>query len=104
MLPLSFSEKDNIIRDIIALGEACEFFHRCVLEDRRFRVDSIHQVLVSFKSYMCAERLVFRRPFYELSLHRRLEVCRKSRRLLDRRDAAGEFFSASVIINSHCVG
>ena len=33
MLPLSFSEYDDIVRDILASREACKYFFNCVLEN-----------------------------------------------------------------------
>ena len=41
-----------------------------------------------------SERFVSRRLFCNLCLHRRLEACRRSRRLLDRRSAAKGLFFA----------
>ena len=55
MFLLSFSINGNIVRDILASREACEYFLDCVLQDLGCCVNSKHEALVSSESDVCAE-------------------------------------------------
>ena len=55
MFVLSFSINDNIVGDILASREACEYLLDCLLEDLGCCVNSKREALVSLESDVCAE-------------------------------------------------